>query len=308
MKSNNITIVIPTYKRNKLLVSLLGLFDTLSLNFSIDIYIFDNLPTNNLNIDMYNFTNVKINYVKREKNLGPVLNYFESLKEVSKKVSTKYISIITDDDLITYEYLQNLNALEYEDDQFDFVLFNNLLLLKEENNFKIRKYKNNYLEILDKHTTITGTTYSKTYLNHFFNLKFIKKSNLDMFMYPMTFTFLFSKNFKIINEPCLIHRIENEMHWGNYIHYEKFYLYRLIMYQISYENKFINYNEFYFLSKRLIVRNNLIYYFKLFYTKNFFLKRKLPLLFFLLIKKRLIINLVNLIKIVSSYVKSTISS
>ena len=70
-------------------------------------------------------------------------------------------------------------------------------------------------------------------------------------MYPMTFTFLFSKNYIVQNEPCLIHRIENEMDWGDYNHYDKFYLNRLLMYQISFDNKFINHKEYYLLSKRL---------------------------------------------------------
>ena len=127
------------------------------------------------------------------------MNYFESLYEVSKKNSSKYISIIPDDDLITYEYLNKLNNLEKSDDLFDYVLFNNLILFNEEKNkFKIRKYNIDYLEILDKHTTITGTTYSTRYLRSFFNLNSIKNINLDNFMYPMTFTFLFSKNYIVL--------------------------------------------------------------------------------------------------------------
>ena len=45
---------------------------------------------------------------------------------------------------------------------------------EEKNKFKIRKYNIDYLEILDKHTTITGTTYSTRYLRSFFNLNSIK--------------------------------------------------------------------------------------------------------------------------------------
>ena len=141
MKYESIVIVILTYKRNKLLLNLIELINSLSLNFSIDLYIYDNFSNNDLDLSTYIFNNLKINYVKREKNLGPVLNYFESLYEVSKKNSSKYISIIPDDDLITYEYLNKLNNLEKSDDLFDYVLFNNLILFNEEKNkFKIRKY------------------------------------------------------------------------------------------------------------------------------------------------------------------------
>jgi hypothetical protein len=297
MKLNKVTIVILTYKRNELLVNLIELFNTLSVKFSIDIYIFDNLPTNDLDLSNYSFNNVRINYFKRAKNLGPVLNYFESLHEVSKKITTKYISIITDDDLITYEYLNKLNALENENDEFDYVLFNNLLLFNEKiKKYKIRKYNVEYLEILDKHTTITGTTYSRIYLNNFFSLNFIKNINLDMFMYPMTFTFLFSKNFKIINEPCLIHRTENETHWGNYNHFEKFYLYRLKMYEIAYQENFICYNEYFNLTKRLIVRAPINYYFKLYIYYNLSFKKKLPQFFIELLYNRLIILFINIAK------------
>jgi len=300
MKYESIVIVILTYKRNKLLLNLIELINSLSLNFSIDLYIYDNFSNNDLDLSTYIFNNLKINYVKREKNLGPVLNYFESLYEVSKKNSSKYISIIPDDDLITYEYLNKLNNLEKSDDLFDYVLFNNLILFNEEKNkFKIRKYNIDYLEILDKHTTITGTTYSTRYLRSFFNLNSIKNINLDNFMYPMTFTFLFSKNYIVQNEPCLIHRIENEMDWGDYNHYDKFYLNRLLMYQISFDNKFINHKEYYLLSKRLIVRNSFEYYLRLYNSKNFTFRKKLPMYFISLIKKRIYLKLVNLFKTIS---------
>ena len=76
MKYESIVIVILTYKRNKLLLNLIELINSLSLNFSIDLYIYDNFSNNDLDLSTYIFNNLKINYVKREKNLGPVLNYF----------------------------------------------------------------------------------------------------------------------------------------------------------------------------------------------------------------------------------------
>ena len=300
MKSESIVIIILTYKRNYLLVNLIELFNSLSLSYSIDLFIYDNFPNNDLDLSKYIFNNLKINYFKRQKNLGPVLNYFESLYEVSEKVSSKYISIITDDDLITYEYLRTLVELEKSNNLFDYILFNNLILNNQEKNkYKIRNYKIEYLEVLDKHTTITGTTYSTRFLQKFFKFPFIQNIDLDMFMYPMTFTFLFSKNYKVNTYPCLIHRIENEMHWGDYNHYDKFYLKRLLMYQIAFDNKFINQQEFYFLSKRLIVRNSFEYYFRLYNSKNIIIRKKLPFYFFSLVKKSLYLKLVKLVKSIS---------
>jgi len=67
MKYESIVIVILTYKRNKLLLNLIELINSLSLNFSIDLYIYDNFSNNDLDLSTYIFNNLKINYVKREK-------------------------------------------------------------------------------------------------------------------------------------------------------------------------------------------------------------------------------------------------
>jgi hypothetical protein len=302
-----ITFIILTYKRNDLLNKLLNQFIEFSKTFDIELYIYDNNPENVFNIKNIDPHNLKINYIKREYNIGADLNYFYSLNSVSKISNSNYTSIISDDDIPTYEYLKEINILENSGLLYDYFLCNNLILYNFKTNiYTLRNYKNSYYEVLDKHTTITGTSYSNNYLKFIFNHKFTNEENLKLFSYPMTFTFLFSKNYHLINTPCLFHTIENEIFWGTYIHFDKFYYNRLYMYQICFINNLITYNDFYFLSKRLITRNNILYYYKLFKSKNLLINKNLlkfliPLLYKNFIKyifsfsKKLVINVKNTI-------------
>ena len=75
-----ITIVVPTYKRNKNLIELIERLAKYSefLSFEIELYIYDNDSQNDFenNILRYNSKNLSINYKKRDKNYSPVFNYW----------------------------------------------------------------------------------------------------------------------------------------------------------------------------------------------------------------------------------------
>ena len=164
-----INIVIPTYRRNNDLFNLLERFSLSTIPVTLHIY--DNEPNNNISTVLTNLENnkLKIIYTQREQNIGPVLNFFFSLKDCSQKVTSKYISIISDDDLCTTEYLKELNKFEHINEIYDFLLFNNLILFNEKTNkYSLRGYTSSYDNIINKHTTITGTTFSILFLKSFF--------------------------------------------------------------------------------------------------------------------------------------------
>jgi len=304
-----ITFIILTYKRNDLLSNLINQFKEFDKHFDIELFIFDNNPENNFNINNLLSRNISIKYIKRDFNIGADLNFFYSLKYVSNLSIAKYTTIISDDDLITYDYLKEINNFENSQLTFDYILCRNMIIYNfQKNLFTLRSYKNTYYEILDKHTTITGTTYSNIFLKNVFNFHFTNEENLKLFSYPMTFTFLFSKNYSLINKPCLIHTVENEMFWGSYNHFEKFYYNRLYMYQLCFCNNLISNKDFKFLTKRLITRNSIIYYFKLYKHNNLIIYNKLLSLLIPLIIRNILNVTISFSKKLIINVKNTVSS
>jgi hypothetical protein len=276
----SLNIVILTYKRNKELFRLINSINIDSRNYNIGLYIFDNNPDNNIEEDLkkFNINSLKIFYTKRDKNIGPVLNFFDSLNSTKKLVKSKYISIISDDDYFTTSYLDELWALENRniDNDFDYILFNNLILLNESTEkYSMRSYNSlNYLSLIENHSTITGTTFSIKYLNLFF------KNNMDYgylnnFMYPMVYMFLFSKKYKVIHTPCIIHVTNNFIHWDYSNNYKRFFYNRLLMFQDAYLFGSLSLDDFLYLSKSLISRNSISYYFKLFFEKDLLVRRHL---------------------------------
>ena len=260
-----INIVIPTYRRNNDLFNLLERFSLSTIPVTLHIY--DNEPNNNISTVLTNLENnkLKIIYTQREQNIGPVLNFFFSLKDCSQKVTSKYISIISDDDLCTTEYLKELNKFEHINEIYDFLLFNNLILFNEKTNkYSLRGYTSSYDNIINKHTTITGTTFSILFLKSFFSKYTTGLQELSQFMYPMTFIFLHSKKYKHIDLPCLIHITDNTIYWYYNDHFNRFFLFRLHMFQICSQNKTIDHNDFLKFSFQLVKRAPISYFFKLF--------------------------------------------
>jgi hypothetical protein len=268
-----ITIVVPTYKRNKYLTELIERLAKYSelLTFEIELYIYDNDPQNDFenNILRYNSKNLSINYKKRDINHGPVFNFWYSLKD-SLSTNSKYISIITDDDLVYSDYLIELNKIEISSSK-DFILFNNLILYNElKQKFSISNIKNEYIEILDNHRTIIGSTYSKSFLIDFFKLyekdfeKVLMKS-----WYPMTFLTSHTTNVGVVETPCLVHTVDNKIFWDYSHHYQRFYHDRIELYRIaSKNNKLSDVNKNIVINK-LIKRNGFSYLIRYLITTRF---------------------------------------
>jgi hypothetical protein len=275
-----INLVITTYKRNSELINLINLIYVNGANYNVCLYIFDNNPDNNIEEDLikFNKNSLEIFYTKRKKNLGPVLNFFDSLNLTKDLVKSKFVSIISDDDYFTTSYLDELWALENRDvdNEFDYVLFNNLILFNVSNKkYSIRSYNSsNYLNVIEKHSTISGTTFSTKYLNNFFD-KNTDYVYLNNFMYPMVYMFLFSKKYKVIHTPCIIHVTNNSIHWNYSNNYKMFFYNRLLMFQESYLYGGVSLEEFLSLSKSLISRNSFSYYIKLFFEKNLLIRQYL---------------------------------
>lgn len=264
-----ITIVVPTYKRNRNLIELIERLAKYSelLSFEVELYIYDNDSQNDFenNILHYNSKNLSIYYKKRDKNYGGIFNFWYSLKD-SLSTNSKYISIITDDDLVCSDYLIELNKIEISSNK-DFILFNNLILYNElKQKFSISNIKNEYIEILDNHRTITGSTYSKSFLIDFFKLyekdfeKVLMKS-----VYPMTFLTSHTTNVGAVETPCLIHTVDNKIFWDYSNHYQLFYHDRIELFRIASKNNrlsdvnknivinaFIRRNGFLYLTRYLI--------------------------------------------------------
>ena len=264
-----ITIVVPTYKRNRNLIELIERLAKYSelLSFEIELYIYDNDSQNDFenNILHYNSKNLSIYYKKRDKNYGGIYNFWYSLKD-SLSTNSKYISIITDDDLPYCDYLIELNKIEISSNK-DFILFNNLIHYNElKQKFSISNIKNEYIEILDNHRTITGSTYSKSFLIDFFKLyekdfeKVLMKS-----VYQMTFLTSHTTNVGVVETPCLIHTVDNKIFWDYSNHYQLFYHERIELFRIASKNNrlsdvnknivinaFIRRNGFLYLTRYLI--------------------------------------------------------
>ena len=104
-----LTIAIPTYKRPELLRSSLNSVVNQSYNGNYEIIILDNCIDINISREVDNIINSfskykKIHLYRNNSNIGMFPNWNKCLK----KAKGKYISILNDDDLLDYEFVENV--------------------------------------------------------------------------------------------------------------------------------------------------------------------------------------------------------
>lgn len=102
-KKGKITIVIPTYRRNELLVEAVkSAINQIDTNIDYKILIIDNDPNDNKNLTMLkSLNNEKLIYYRNQENLG----MFGNINRGVFLANSEYVSLLHDDDILLENYL-----------------------------------------------------------------------------------------------------------------------------------------------------------------------------------------------------------
>mgnify|MGYP002520762975 CR=1 FL=1 len=126
-----LTIIIPTYNRCSLLKKSLNNLLPMTKDYleMVDVYVSDNDSTDETKDVVCHFlaSYPNLKYFKQDQNIGAANNFYDA----TKRVKTKYVTLLSDDDLVLPTYLSTI--IQILSDNLDFGLLNVNLLSVSEN-------------------------------------------------------------------------------------------------------------------------------------------------------------------------------
>ncbi len=239
-----LTVLIPTYKRNR---ELYRLVDSINKNLNIPhkIIICDNNHNNDISFHQDN-----ILYFKQESNLGPRENIkFALCKYLELGIHNSHCFLISDDDFFEREFFLKIDA------KIDLYKIN--CAVKDEDGTykgKLISRINNFIfgkgYFIDENRVLTGNILGYSLVKKYIELTEHKLIN-DAW-YPMQIWSFLSKKYLIINTNSLIHTVNNETYWGNYDHKKEMVHQRIHIYNFLtkfFDDKSIKVTKMIYLSR-----------------------------------------------------------
>lgn len=279
-------ILTPTFKRDDELIKILNYLELCEIDFFWIIR--DNSSSDHLkNILQNSKIHKKIIYLRNNKNIGPLYNTHELIKDFVKfsHAETDVAIFITDDDVFTTNGLETISQVicNEQSEFFAFARLDTFDGIKHSVPFRQCCSYSNALHVnIDRSRVLSGVGMNITLANNI--LKYFGSCTaVEDCWYPMQVWLALANSFTVCDNPVIIHTIGNKQYWysrdiSDQLTWDREKVYDdLSSYFIS-QGNFVKLRHIKRLKTRYKIRQNLLYVNKKFFygsvvlikTINFF--------------------------------------